>query len=459
MIITARQYKNLKTNSFLRNKIKSINVVLRDTTVLQDAELGSHTETFTEPSSTIDAFAQYRNDRSGYTDHARTEAKFFTFEETFTSQTPITPTKVIVTAKTKYKYSEWSAFNTSFFKAYGFDILYGTDEMFKVKNKTFWDRVLSASDNYISIKEQTTTDLPATGNISIYPFDLNNININIPTNQEVSITAVQVDLFTIKLVGKVAYYTAAYSAIASGYTDKPYRDTDWQDFRFKEWFLSSVQVNIQARSINTLDVPYVSSNEQPALELTPNELFQYKATALDPDKANLYSLHSRFGLFEKFYYATCPKPVEQDIRVNVSFTLDATLDQPIIIRKGNTKSNEAKVSTLFAVDVSHSCTPQYDSKYVYDPDSPELQQYITPLSDYLRNLIIRGLVEGRQLVEFELIDEALDLEEGSTVQLKDIEGNFVSQGKSFVVYAIDFSVSSSCTRTIKALEVRSYAVE
>lgn len=75
------------------------------------------------------------------------------------------------------------------------------------------------------------------------------------------------------------------------------------------------------------------------------------------------------------------------------------------------------------------------------------------LVSQIGNKIANSYGNGRQLAQFDLVDETVPLAIGDTVTLRDILGRRVKNGAQFLVYDITYNCDASERRTIKCMEV------
>lgn len=67
--------------------------------------------------------------------------------------------------------------------------------------------------------------------------------------------------------------------------------------------------------------------------------------------------------------------------------------------------------------------------------------------------IVNSYGNGRQLAQFDLVDENIQVAIGDTVVLKDVLGRYVKNGAQFLIYDITYSCNASEKRTVKCMEV------
>lgn len=75
------------------------------------------------------------------------------------------------------------------------------------------------------------------------------------------------------------------------------------------------------------------------------------------------------------------------------------------------------------------------------------------LTAQLSSLIVNSYGNGRQLAQFDLVDETVSLAIGDTVTLRDILGRHIKNGARFLVYDITYKCGASERRTVKCMEV------
>lgn len=75
------------------------------------------------------------------------------------------------------------------------------------------------------------------------------------------------------------------------------------------------------------------------------------------------------------------------------------------------------------------------------------------LVSQIGNKIVNSYGNGRQLAQFDLVDETVVLAIGDTVTLRDILGRRIKNGAQFLVYDITYKCDASERRTVKCMEV------
>lgn len=445
MIIKATQYKNFIANSVIKNKVKSINATLKATDVQSEVEVGSHFESFTTlPTEVlylnydlVDIWPSYAGNNEDY----RTESKLFSFSESFTFTNPTIISRVEVIYNSTWKFTISPFKFTPSVTGYDLAILSSTNVPLRTQSPDFftaWEAAAAGIYNeYTGLNK-----IAPTGLIDNTPYTN---YVNIPTGEQVAISAVNESLYKITVSGTQPYYSLS----ASVECDSPNDPDELKKVRIEETFVDSISIKVYARTAYVEDVTYKSSEETPTREMATNELLQTTATMLDDYHMNYVTYDRKKDGLYWWYRVTTPKNVKSDVTVVLGFLLATDLTFTIT---AGTNTTVYQQGPLVPIYTGMGISPRYDTSYIYDPTYTGTE-FTASLIDYMQGKILRSQSNGRLMISFNLIDENLEIDIGDTFQITNIKQELYKNGKTFKVYSIDVHAHRSLVRTIKALEV------
>lgn len=296
MILKANQYHGLSGDKVLTNKIRSINGVLRNTTVA-DIVVATYSNAFSLPESV----QRYKGESKTHSSsnpviksYVRGQCSYFTISEEYTFEDPtiikgfqMNTTVESTTLNSAHNYNAYAAGDSAgdIVLTAQFDPVGGVsgNELISTGLAT----PIATIGTETNTHKYTTTSasaikeyLPLIGTLPDKYFALYYNNSAMPEDESTAlkpyanpsdfktISITQSDVYHAKLTATLPFFSAG----AKKFHDS--RKVYAYYLQYRQWLLQSIEINLIAQSTTIIEETFTTSDESPAFEITSNELLQ-----------------------------------------------------------------------------------------------------------------------------------------------------------------------------------------